>query len=223
MGQTKHGRAALSLVALLIAGLLALPSPGLAQLGGLLPPIGSSPPPTTTSGITGDAAAVRATLFGALGLLTTTTALSDTGTLAGTDVAREASQVTGSIPSLLGAEVLSASTIAWPDQVASEASLSNLNLGVAGIAISADSVLAQASQVAGAAGTGTTTIDNLLVNGVPVAITGAPNQIVAIPGGQLIINEQTISSTGTAVVNALHVTVAGVVDVVIASATAGIA
>jgi len=222
MGQTKHCRSALSLVALLMAGLLALPATGLAQLGGLLPPIGSSPPPST-SGITGDAAAVRATLLGALGLLTTTTALSDTGTLAGSTVAREASQVTGSIPSLLGAEVLSASTIAWPNEVASQASLANFNLGLAGIGITADSVLAQASQVAGAAGTGTTTIDNLLVNGVPVAITGAPNQIVAIPGGQLIINEQTISSTGTAVVNALHVTVAGVADVVIASATAGIA
>ncbi len=220
MGQTKHGRSALSLVVLLMAGLLALPSPGLAQLGGLLPPIGSSP---TTSTITGDATAVRATLLGALGLLTTTTALSDTGTLAGSTVAREASQVTGSIPSLLGAEVLSASTIAWPNEVDSEASLANLNLGLAGIGITADSVLAQASQVAGAAGTGTTTISNLLVNGTPVAITGAPNQIVAIPGGQLIINEQTISSTGTAVVNALHVTVAGVADVVIASATAGIA
>ncbi len=219
MGQTKHGRAVVALVALLMAGLLAWPSVGLAQLGGLLPPIGSS----TTTGITGDATVVRATLFGALGLLTTTTALSDTGTLAGSTVAREASQVTGSIPSLLGAEVLSASTIAWPNEVASQASLANLNLGLAGIGITADSVLAQASQVAGAAGTGTTTIDNLLVNGVPVAITGDPNQVVGIPGGQIVINEQTISSTGTAVVNALHVTVAGVADVVIASATAGIA
>ena len=220
MDQTRHRRAALGLVALLVASLLAWPSVGLAQLGGLLPPIGTSTP---TTGVTGDATAVRATLLGVLGLFSTTTALSDTGTLAGTDVAREASQVTGSIPSLLGAEVLSASTIAWPNQVASQASLANLNLGLAGIGITADSIVAQASQVAGAAGTGSATISNLLVNGVPIAITGAPNQIVGIPGGQLIINEQTISSTGTAVVNALHVTVAGVADVVIASATAGIA
>ncbi len=220
MGQTKHGRSALGLVALLMAGLLAWPSVGLAQLGGLLPPIGSS---TTTTGVTGDATAVRATLFGALGLLTTTTSLSDTGTLAGTDVAREASQVTGSIPSLLGAEVLSASTIAWPNEVDSVASLANLSLGLAGIGITADSVVAQASQIAGAAGTGTSTISNLLVNGTPIAISGAPNQVVGIPGGQIVINEQTISSTGTAVVNALHLTVAGVIDVVIASATAGIA
>src|SRR5260370_13898633 len=161
MGQTKYGRSALGLMALLMAGLLAWPSIGLAQLGGLLPPIGSS---TTTTGVTGDATAVRATLFGALGLLTTTTSLSDTGTLAGTDVAREASQVTGSIPSLLGAEVLSASTIAWPNEVDSAASLANLNLSVAGIGITADSVVAQASQVAGAAGTASTAIDNLMVD-----------------------------------------------------------
>ncbi len=220
MGQTKYGRSALSLVALLMAGLLALPSPGLAQLGGLLPPIGSSP---TTSTITGDAAAVRATLFGALGLLTTTMALADTGTLSGVNDARDASLDTGTVPSVLTGEVLSAGTISWPDEVDSAVSLANLNLGLAGIGITADSVVAQASQVAVAAGTGSTTIDNLLVNGTPVAITGAPNQIVGIPGGQIVINEQSISSTGTAVVNAIHVTVTGVADVVIASATAGIA
>lgn len=218
MGQTKLRRSALGLVALLMAGLLAWPSVGLAQLGGLLPPTNS-----TTTGVTGDATAVRATLFGGLGLLTTTTSLSDTGTLAGNDVAREASQATGSVPSLLTADVLHATTIAWPDQVASEASLANLNLIVAGISISADSVLARASQVSGAAGAGSSTISNLSINGTPIAVTGDPNQTVSIPGGQVVINEQTISSTGTAVVNAVHATVAGVADVVIASATAGIA
>jgi hypothetical protein len=218
MGQTKHRRSTVGLVAFLMAGLLAWPSAGFAQLGGLLPPTGS-----TTTGITGDATVVRATLLGALGALATTTSLSDTGTLAGSTVAREASQTIGSIPSLLDAEVLHAVTIGWPDQVASEASLANLNLTVAGISISADSILARASQVSGAAGTGSSTISNLSINGTPIAITGSPNQTVPIPGGQVVINEQTISSTGTAVVNALHVTVAGVADVVIASATAGIA
>src|SRR5207245_7006008 len=109
------------------------------------------------------------------------------------------------------------------DEVDSEASLANLNMTVAGIGITADSVMARASQVLGAAGSGSSTLSNLAINGTPIAVTGDPNQTIWVPGGQVIINEQTISSTGTAVVNAIHVTVTGVADVVIASATAGIA
>jgi hypothetical protein len=123
---------------------------------------------------------------------------------------------------LLGAEALQADTIGLPGEVDSEASLANLSLTVAGIPISADFVRSSAVAIAGAAGSASSEIDNLSIGGVPIAITGAPNQTVAIPGGQLVINEQTISSTGSTVVNALHFTVNGVADVVIASATAGI-
>jgi hypothetical protein len=218
MRQTKHRRSAAGLVALLMASLLAWPSVGLAQLGGLLP----SPSSTTTSTVVGDASAVQVSVFGILGTATTT-ALAGTGTLSGVNDSRDASMVTGSIPSALSAETLSAATISWADQVYSVASLANLNMTVAGIGITADSVLAQASQVLGAAGSGSSTLSNLSINGTPITVTGVPNQAVWIPGGQAIINEQTVSSTGTAVVNAIHVTVAGVADVVIASATAGIA
>jgi len=127
----------------------------------------------------------------------------------------------GGIPSALSAETLSASTISWADQVDSEASLGNLSMTVAGVGITADFVMAEASQVLGAAGSGSSTLTNLVINGTPIAVTGAPNQAVWIPGGQVILNEQTISSTG-AVVNALHVVVTGVADVVVASATAGV-
>src|SRR6266481_6795638 len=111
MGQTKHRRSALGLVALLMASLLAWPAIGLAQLGGLLPS-----PGTSTTTITGDATAVRATALGLLGTATTT-ALADTGTLSGVNDARDASMDTGSIPSTLSAETLSAATISWVDQV----------------------------------------------------------------------------------------------------------
>jgi hypothetical protein len=151
-----------------------------------------------------------------------TTALADTGTLSGVNDARDASMVTGSIPSTISAETLSAATISWVDQVQSEASLANLNMTIAGVGITADLVMARASQVLGAAGTGSSTLSNLSINGTPIVVTGAPNQAIWIPGGQVIINEQTVSSTGTAVVNALRVAVTGVADVVIASATAGI-
>ena len=195
-------------IALMVAGLLTWPTASRAQT------------------VTGEASAVQATTFETVpllgGLLSTTTSLADTGTLTSINDALDASQLTGSVLSLLNAETLSAATISWPDQVDSEASLANLNVSLAGVGISADFVMAQASQVLGAAGTGSSELDNLSVNGVPVFVTGELNQVVGIPGGQMIINEQTISSTGQAVVNALHVSVSGVADMVIASATAGI-
>ncbi len=202
--------------------LLICPAAGLAELGALVPPPPlPSPPAATSSTVVGDASAARVSVLGILGTAMTT-ALADTGTLSGVNDARDASTVIGSVPSTFSAETLSAATVSWVDQVDSEASLTNLSMTVAGIGITADSVIAQASQVLGAAGSGTSYIDNLSINGTPIAVTGAPNQAVWIPGGQVIINEQTVSSTGTAVVNALHVAITGVADVVIASATAGI-
>ena len=169
----------------------------------------------TTPTIVGNAKAVQATAFG------NTTVLADTGTLGGTSDAREASQVTGGVPSVLAGEVLHAVTIGWPDQVASEASLGRLALTVAGTTIGADVVMARALAVLGGAGFGISNIANLSINGAPIPVSGAPNQTILIPGGRVVINEQQTSPT-TTVVNALHVIVTGVADVVIGSATAGI-
>jgi len=192
----------------------------LLMLTGVLVSLLAWPGSSEAQTVTGQASAVQATVFGALGL-GTTTALSDTGTLGGTRDAREASLVTGAVPSLLTGEALHAVTIGWPDQVASEASLGSLALTVAGTGISADSVMARALAVLGSAGTGRTDITGLSIKGIPILPTGSPNQTIAIPGGRVVIDEQ-ISSVGASVVNALHVVVDGVADVVIASAKAGI-
>ncbi len=184
-----------------LTGLLAWPAVGVAQT------------------VVGNGTAVQATVFGLLG--GTTTVLAGTGALGGTTDAQDASQVTGDVPSLLTAEALAATTIGWPDQVISHASLANLGLTLGAATISADSVLATATALLGATGSGSAVIGNLLVNGVPVAVTGQPNQTISIPGGQLVINEQAVSPASTAV-NALHATVSGVADVVIGSAVAGI-
>ncbi len=216
MHRTKSLRRCSIAVALAMA-LLAWPAISDAQLGGILP----SPPTTTTSTVVGDASAARVSVLGILGTAMTT-ALADTGTLTSANDALDASMLAGGIPSALSAETLSASTISWADQVDSEASLGNLSMTVAGVGITADFVMAEASQVLGAAGSGSSTLTNLVINGTPIAVTGAPNQAVWIPGGQVILNEQTISSTGAAAVNALHVVVTGVADVVVASATAGV-
>jgi len=204
---------------LLLAAVLSLPSPVLAQLGGL-PPLPLPGPTATASTVTGQATAAQVVLLGLLGTATTTS-LASTG-ISGTDAESDVGQATGSALSLLGADVLNAATYSYSNEVDSVASLANLGMTVAGIGITADSVVSQASQVLGAAGTGSSYISNLAINGVPVAVSGAPNQTIWIPGGQMVLNEQSISSTGGAVVNAIHITVNNVADVVVASATAAI-
>jgi hypothetical protein len=196
----RHYRILVALGAL-SAGLIAWPTVGAAQ------------------SVSGHATAVRATTRGLFG--STTTELAGTGTLSDSTDAREASQITGQVPSLLTGETLHATTIGWPDQAASEASVTRLALSVAGTRVGADSVLARAVAVSDGAGYAASNIDRLTINGVPIAVSGEPNQTLSIPGGLLVINEQQTSGS-TSVVNALHVILDGVADVVIGSATAAV-
>ena len=154
-------------------------------------------------------------------LLGATTVLGGTGTLvAGTSNALQASSATGGVASLLTGEALHAATIGYPDQIDSEASLAALALNVAGTSIGADFVMSRAT--AAAAGViGASNIDGLSVNGVPIPVTGAPNQTIGIPGGSLVLNQQQTLPDGTIVVNALHAIVSGVADVTVASSMAG--
>src|SRR2546428_2176247 len=189
-------------------------------LAGVLLTLLAWPGPSDAQPVTGQASAVQATVFDALGL-GTTTALSETVTLSGTRDAREASLVTGSVPSLLTGEALHAVTIGWPDHVASEASLGSLAMTVAGTGISADFVMARALSVLGSAGTGRTNIAGLSINGIPIVPTGSPNQTIAIAGGRVVINEH-VSSAGANVVDRVPVVVDGGVDRGIPSAKSGI-
>ena len=168
------------------------------------------PPPGVAQTVSGYARAVQATIAA-----DGSTVLTDTGTLSGPADAREASQLTASIPSLLNGEALHATTIGWADQVASEASIAGLSITVGGNSITADFVLARVISAQGAAGHRTSTVDGLTVNGVPVDVSGRANQTITIPGGSIVINEQSAS-----VVNALHIIIDGAADVVIASASA---
>jgi len=203
--------------AMLVASLLAWPVTGAAQLlgGGLPPPplpIGGG---GTTQTVTGIASAVQATT--GLGTITT---LASTGTLSGLTDARQASQLMGSVPALLSAGTLHATAIGLSDRVASQASLGSLVLGIGSTSISADAVLAQAEAAAGSA-TGSSVLGNLTLDGVPIDVSGAPNQTISLPGGRLVINEQTATAGGI-VVNALHLVVDGIADVVLGSATAAL-
>jgi len=170
--------------------------------------------PATAQTVSGQARAIKTSVVDPLGG-TTTTALADTGTL------REASAPTGSVPSVIAGNTLHATTIGWPDQVKSEASVAGLTVTVGATTVGANFVMARASAVRGLAGAGTASIEGLSINGLPITITGNPNQTITIPGGQVVINERPTSSTST-IVNALHIAVTGVADVIVASATAGI-
>jgi len=198
-----------------LAGLVAWPGIGQAQLdlGGILPPTPISPAPTTFSG---QASAATASVLGNI------ISLVDTGTLTDPSEPLGTGLPLGSIPGLLTAESLHAVTMGWTDQVASEASLSNLAMSVAGTGVSADFIQSRALAVSGAVPTGLTSIEGLTIGGVPVSATGAPNQAISLAGLNVILNEQIQSASGI-VVNALHVTTPdGLTNVVVGSANAGI-
>jgi hypothetical protein len=166
--------------------------------------------------VTGQARVVQATTFDTDGA-SRTTVLSDTGTLNDEVDARDASASAGDVPSLLASGVLHATTIAVPDQVASEASIADLVITVGGMRIGADLVMARARAAARSSDTSTAAIEGLTINGVPVEVTGAANQAVQLPGGRIVLNERQNSSN---TVTAMHLVLDGVADLAIASATA---
>ena len=150
------------------------------------------------------------------------TSLVDTGTLTDPSDPLGTGLPIGSIPGLLTAESLHAVTMGWTDQVASEASLSNLAMSVAGTGVSADFIQSRALAVSGAVPTGLTSIEGLTIGGVPVSPSGIPNETISLGGLSVILNEQIQSASGI-VVNALHVTTPdGLINVVVGSAKAGI-
>jgi len=174
----------------------------------------------TLDGITGTVTGTVNTVTGIVG--GTTTVLGNAGTLAPGSLDSLYSELDSISTSLVSAEVPSARVIGYADQIASDSYLSSLNLTIAGIAIAAASAEAAArGPLDGSPGDATSYISSLSINGVEVLIDGTVNQTVAIPGGQVVINEQQVLSDGTLVVNALHATVSGVADAVVASATAG--
>jgi len=180
-----------------LAGLIALPGIGHAQT------------------IAGQASAVTAVVFGQV------TSLANTGTLTSASEPLGTGQATGSLPGLLGAEALHAVTMGWSDQVYSESSLANLGLTVAGVGITASTVLSRALATAGGS-IGQGRVEGLTIGGVPVTVTGAPNQAISLLGLSVILNEQT-QSAGGIVVNALRVrSVNGLTDVAVGSSRAGI-
>jgi hypothetical protein len=180
--------------------------------------------PTTFSG---QATVVDASVFNVPPVV-----LVDTGFHQGASFAEHDHLLTANVPGLLTAEALHAATIGQKKAADSEASVANLSLTVGGntITITAGFLMAQARaecQGGTAAVSGSSEIATLVINGTPITVTGQPDQTVSLPGGlgQVTINEQDGSASGgsgTIMVNALHVEVFGVADVVISHAHADI-
>src|SRR5438445_4445698 len=177
-----------------------------------------------STAFSGEATVVQATVLGLPPIV-----LSDTGALDSTGGAREASLLNANLPGLLTAEVLHASTVGQGQRSSSEASVANVTLTVGGNTITAG--LLQASATAECRNgmssvSGSSDIVGLVINGQSIVVSGQPNQTISLPlGGRVIINEQTSSASGNngdITVNALHVVVEGVADVIISSAHADI-
>jgi hypothetical protein len=201
-----------AVVAGILAGLLAWPGAGSAQLLTDTTQLLTG----STQTLTGQASAVTVVVLG------TVTSLANTGTLTDPADPLGTGQPTGSIPGLLSAEALHAVTMGWTDQVASEASLGNLAMSVAGVGISADAIMSRALAVSDAGSTGLTSIEGLTIGGMSIVPAGVPNQQISIAGLSVILNEQIQTADGI-IVNALHIrTFDGLTDVVIGSAKAGI-
>ena len=179
----------------------------------------------TSTTFSGQATVVRGTVAGI------DLNLSDTGPLDPSGGARENSLVCYpdgpdckiGTPDLTGgavsAKVLHASTVGRGEHSRSKATAADVAITVAGIPIQAEfiSAVAEASCRAGmAAVSGASRLVNLVVDNIPVEVTGQPNQTLSVGPVTIVINEHlgagASGGTGDITVNALHVKVDEVRD-----------
>ncbi len=131
------------------------------------------------------------------------------------------------VPGVLNAETLVAATSGGVTDAAVNAANSLTSLAnvvvLPGQAaqITASFVQAQAD-VTDLGASGGSQINDLMFGGIPVQVTGLPNQTVSLPlVGTLIINEQTATAQGI-IVNALHLILAAGGEIIVSSASSSI-
>lgn len=132
--------------------------------------------------------------------------------------------LSANVPGLLTVTVLHATTVGQGQSSRSEASVADFSLSVGGNTIGASFLMARATAecVNGTVVlTGKSHIAQLVINGQAITVSGSPNQTVSLPVGTVIVNEQS-KTANSITVNALHVIIPGVADVVISSAHADI-
>jgi len=184
------------------------------------PPAGAISMPPDEPGLLrygGRATAVSITLRG------NRTMFVDAGPLPEGGGAEQKSLVSASLSRVISASALHATTTGENAVVRSEASVGGLAITVDGNTIGADAVRARAEarHANGIADVrGSSEFTRLVINGSAVPVSGAPNQVVPIVGGRVILNEQTSDSSGDITVHALHLIDRGVAEIIISSAHA---
>lgn len=186
-----------------------------ACIAGLTP--ASAQPATAFSG---QATAVKASVLGI------SATFADTGPLPASGGSERTSLVGVTLPGLLTAGVLTASTQGRGNHSRSRSSVAELALPGLNLGVEALRSEAEASCQGGEPQTsGDSSIAGLTLNGEPIVFVGLPNVVIPLPLGITVtLNEQTSSTSGNhgeMTVNAVHVTGLGI-DVVLASSKADI-
>ncbi|MEO6462519.1 MAG: choice-of-anchor P family protein [Candidatus Eisenbacteria bacterium] len=145
--------------------------------------------------------------------------LADTGSLPASGGSLSSTLLAVSIPGTVTSGTLLSNTSGASCVANSDAEVQNLDLLPNHQAHLTASVVRSFSRADCASASGGSVITNLTFGGVTVLVTGAPNQVVTIPGvATLIINEQTSAGPGDITVNALHlILLDGTGDVIVAS------
>lgn len=152
--------------------------------------------------------------------------IGDTGALPAQGGSLSSSLPSISLPGVLSADLVQSSTSGGGPQSTTSTQLADVDLLASLVHASVVSSNATASCSGSTASvSGASQIANLTVGGLPIIVTGAPNQVVPLLVGTLVLNEQTggaAGSNGALTVNALHLTAAGIADVVVGSSHADI-
>ena len=183
----------------------------------LAPSFTTTAPQSTT--YSGQATVVQATVLGQ------SLQLVNAGPLPPEGGAAEDNLLVATVPGLLSAEVLHAATVAGGSHSRSEASVANVTVTAGGNTITAGFLMARAEARCTdgtASASGSSEIVLLTINSQTIVVSGEPNQTIGLPTGSVVINEQRRDGAGAITVNALHVVVTGVADVVVSSAHADI-
>jgi hypothetical protein len=156
-------------------------------------------PGTATTAYGGQATGINATIWNTTSPIytSTQTLFSQTALLAATGGVETASAALVSMPGVLTAESLSASTTGQGGTTTSTAAATNLSMTVSGHTITATQLQADAAVSCGAVFLGSAQITNLVIDGTAITVTGAANQAIPLAGGgTIIINQQSTSKKG---------------------------